>query len=317
MGTVRTVTGDIDSGTLGHCQCHEHIFLAKGKSYEVNPALWMDDEAASRRELNLYKEAGGGTIVDAQPVGGGSMPRQLYDASVTTGIRIVASTGFHKLIFYPEDHWLFTAEADEIAEYFTYDITIGMAGDADNDRPFYRYGTRAGIIKCALDMQGLEGVYTKLFRAAVNAHMATNAPIMVHTEDGAHAGELVDFMTGLGVLPEKLILCHMERSVTRMDEKIRAAKTGVYLQCDTIARYKYHNDEDEALFLKRMCDEGLEERLLLGLDTTRQRLKSYGGETGLDYILTDFLPLLKKQGFSDEQLHRFCAENPAQALCIT
>lgn len=317
MGIVRTVAGDVKNGSLGHCQCHEHIFLAKGKSFEVNPALWMDDETASTAELNLYKAAGGGTLVDAQPVGGGSMPRALQRASKLSGVNVIASTGFHKLIFYDKGHWLYTADEDELADYFIQDIHAGMAVDADNAKPSKRCSAKAGIIKCALDTQGLDKDYEKLFRAAAKAHKATNAPMMIHTEDGVHAGELVEFLCNLGIKPEKMIICHMERSLARMEEKIQAAKTGVYLQCDTIARYKYHSDEDEAAFLRRMCDEGMEEKLLIGLDTTRQRLKSYGGATGLDYILTDFLPLLKRYGFSDKTLHRICVENPAWALCST
>lgn len=47
MRRIRTVTRDFSTETLGHCQCHEHLFIAKGKSYEVNPALWMNDKDAS------------------------------------------------------------------------------------------------------------------------------------------------------------------------------------------------------------------------------------------------------------------------------
>lgn len=62
MRRIRTVTGDFPTETLGHCQCHEHLFIAKGKSYEVNPALWMDDKDASLNELNIYKGAGGSSL---------------------------------------------------------------------------------------------------------------------------------------------------------------------------------------------------------------------------------------------------------------
>ena len=65
---VRTVTGDVAPDTLGHCQCHEHIFLEMDRSYEVSPVLYMDDYDKSLAELREYRAAGGGTIVDAQPV---------------------------------------------------------------------------------------------------------------------------------------------------------------------------------------------------------------------------------------------------------
>ena len=57
-------------------------------------------------------------------------------------------------------------------------------------------------------------------------------------------------------------------------------------------------------------------RLLLSLDTTRERLKSYGGQLGLDYLKTVFLPKLRAHGVSDEQITQITVHNPAAALAI-
>lgn len=38
---IRTVCGDIAAENLGYCQCHEHLFIAKGISGEKIPSLSM------------------------------------------------------------------------------------------------------------------------------------------------------------------------------------------------------------------------------------------------------------------------------------
>jgi len=315
MRFIRTVTGDCAPWELGHCQCHEHLFIEKGKSFDINPALWMDDEEASTAEALLYKYAGGGALVDAQPAGAGSMPEALRRVSKRTQVKIIASTGFHKRVFYPENHWLFTLDERALIERFAADVALGIAVDAEGGTR--RCGVKAGVVKCALDETGLCGASMRLFRAAAGAAVQTGAPILVHTEDGAHAVELTRFMADLGVPAHRLILCHVERSLWPTEQKLEVARTGAYLECDTIARVHCHSDADGARFLKLLCDEGYEDSILLGLDTTRRRMKSYGAQTGLDYILSDYLPLLRKTGLSDLQIHKFCVENPARALAFS
>ena len=79
---VITVTGPVPEEELGFCQSHEHLFIAKGRSFEENPALWMDDISKIRQEAARYRRAGGGTLVDAQPVGCGRMCQNLRGISL-------------------------------------------------------------------------------------------------------------------------------------------------------------------------------------------------------------------------------------------
>ena len=86
------------------------------------------------------------------------------------------------------------------------------------------------------------------------------------------------------------------------------------MEFDTIGRFKYHSDEDEAKFIVKLVEEGYEDTILLGLDTTRDRLKSYGGSIGLDYISKNFIPTLKDFGLSDKIIEKFLVTNPAKAF---
>ena len=60
------------------------------------------------------------------------------------------------------------------------------------------------------------------------------------------------------------------------------------------------------------CD--YEDQLLLSLDTTRERLKAYGGSMGLDYILNTFIPMLREYGVPQQAIAAMTVKNAAQAL---
>jgi predicted metal-dependent phosphotriesterase family hydrolase len=313
---VRTVLGDIPLHSLGHCQCHEHLFIAKGKSYELNPSLWMDDLMAAISELEMYSAAGGRTLVDAQPTGCGSMPEELLKASVVSKVNIIASCGFHKLCFYPKSHWIFENECEILTQYFIQDIETGLALDADFHIPSIRCLGKAGVIKTAIDKDGLTDRYKVLFSAAAAASRFTGVPIMVHTEAGTPLCELVNFLSNKGISPEAIIICHIERSLENMKEKIVLLKEGVYFQCDTIGRPKYHDDISEASFLYAIAEAGYIQKLLIGLDTTRERLKCYGASIGLDYILKSFLAVMLAMRFTQKQIEEICIINPGRAFSL-
>ncbi len=59
------------------------------------------------------------------------MTKELYEISQITGVNIIASTGFHKLIFYPENHWLKKITIDEFISILIEEITSGMYVNCD------------------------------------------------------------------------------------------------------------------------------------------------------------------------------------------
>ena len=54
--------GEVKPGELGFTQCHEHLLISKGKSFEINPALCMDEPDKSIQELKTYGAAGGRAV---------------------------------------------------------------------------------------------------------------------------------------------------------------------------------------------------------------------------------------------------------------
>jgi 5-phospho-D-xylono-1,4-lactonase len=311
---ITTVTGTIRPSEIGFCHSHEHLFLKEGKAAKLDPALVIDDFDKTIKELNLFKSVGGTTIVDAQPVGSGRNSEWLAAASQKTGVKIIASTGFHKLVFYPEDHWIHTVDEQKLSELFIDELKNGMYADGDTSWPRKQTTAKPGIIKTASDLDGVGGPVYRLFKAAAFAAKETGAPIMSHTEMGRSALDQIKLYTDLGLPSNQLIICHLERKMDNMDYLLHVASTGVFLELDTIGRFKYHSDEEEAELIVKLIEAGYESQILLGLDTTRKRLKSYGGELGLDYLSQHFIPLLESYGVSKTHIHKMVHSNPARAF---
>lgn len=317
MKQVVTVRGLINAQELGFCQCHEHLLIRKGTSYEINPSLWMDDVEKSASEAASFHDAGGRTIVDAQPIGCGRMELGLLDISQQSKIHIVASTGFHKMIFYPKHHWIFTISQKNLSKIYKNEILSGMYLRSEEHFPFEQSKIRAGFIKTALDKEGLSEQYLKCFFAAADACLESGASMMIHIEEGSDPLMLYHWLTDYGMPPEKLIFCHLDRACKDLDIHKKLGASGCFLEYDTIGRPKYHSDTQEIHLIKEMLTYGLENRLLISLDTTRDRLKAYQPDgPGLCYLLKTFLPELKLQGIPALQIHKMTLKNCQTALAI-
>jgi len=337
-----TVTGPVPADELGWCQSHEHILIRKGQPFAVDSALLMDEPDRSLAELCRYRDAvhrkaGSAdtpvrpeilfcSVVDAQPGGCGRMASELRELSRRSGVRIIASTGFHKLCYYPEDHWIRRASADELAGWFIEELAAGMyeddaAGRPDDLReaetvlPGYRTDIRAGQIKTAWDTGGYTGQYAVLFEAAALAHAATGVPVMIHVEQGTDPRPLMHFLRLRGVAAEKMIFCHMDRACPDLRMHMDIAAEGAYLEYDTIGRFKYHSDEEEIRIFKELIAAGCLDRLLFSLDTTRKRMGSYDGtEITLSYIAEVFLDKMEQAGIGRDAIRKIAYDNPAGAF---
>ncbi len=310
-GVIRTVTGDIPPEQLGACQCHEHIYISGDRLGPHTPVRPIDDFACSAAELRDYAAAGGCALVDAQPQSCGGAVEVLRRLSAETGVKIIASAGFHKLAFYRQDSAVMIDPEQALARRFAAEIRQG-----------------AGIIKTAVDRDGISGRYCLLHAAAAAAAAETGAAVLCHVEQGASLMELIAFYSFREIAPERLILCHADRAVPDRGAHLAALREGVYLEYDTICRPKYHDDAQEAALILYLLEKGYENQLLMGLDTTRERLTHYSrrdclcsvgnfsgaSAAGLSYIRRQFLPLLRRSGAAARQLDLIMTKNPACAL---
>jgi len=311
-GSVITVRGPIAPESLGFCQSHEHLSVESAHIRSVDPGLAIDDPARTVVDLHAYRQAGGRAVVDAQPLGAGRNAATLWALSEAAGVHVIASTGFHRLQYYPPGHWIFEADEDRLAALFIEELTTGMYLDGERGFPAKRSELCAGQVKAALEPGPLEGRRAALFRAAARAAAASGAPLMAHIEAGADPVMLADFLAGCGLPPERVVFCHMDRAVADLEVHKAVCARGVALEYDTIARPKYHSEAREIDIFRSMLDAGFGDRLLAGLDVTRRRLTGYGGSPGLTYILETFAPMLRDAGISEEAISRIFVENPAR-----
>ncbi|MBC8538971.1 hypothetical protein H8693_08495 [Christensenellaceae bacterium NSJ-63] len=315
-GMVRTVLGDIAPADLGWCQCHEHVFLEKGRSFELHKALLMDDYEKSQAELFLYKNAGGSALVDAQPGGGGRMAERMVRAAKATGLHLIASAGFHKTVFYYDDSFLFRESEEQLADRFIREIEEGMlSSQMDGER---RLPEKAGILKVAVDEGGLhrDATYEKLFHAAAATVKATGVSILAHFEKNSDAFEVLRFFEDAGIPANRLLACHLDRTRHDLGYHRELAAAGAYLEYDTINRLKYVSNEQEIALIQGMLEAGYQDQLLFSLDTTNERLASYGAPMGLDFILKHFSGMLEQAGVGKEILRHVMVENAARAIAI-
>ena len=309
---IRTVTGDLPPEQLGITQPHEHLVLLPGRSFEINPALLLDSPECARRELADYKAAGGSAIVDAQPMGAERSPLLLHEISRTSGVWVVATSGFHRPCFYPDDHFLFTETAENLAERIVREITVGMFDYSCNQET----SIKAGMVKWTSEYHHIPPVMQKAAHAAAIAHHQTGVPILTHTEMGTCALEQIELIQKYGVAPSAMILCHTDRNPDKYLHK-EIASTGARLVYDGVARTKHGPDSLIIDLIREMFGAGFGSQIMVAMDCASRTIwRHYGYGPGLDYLLNVFIPRLKRAGFSERGVRRLLVENPASAIAF-
>lgn len=301
MKQLQSVLGALSADTLGHFQPHEHLFVSPTPGTDRFPALLVNDLDRSIAEVRRYLAAGGDGFLDAQPIDAGRNAAALKQIAETTGARIVASTGYHLPHFYPADHWLHRESEEQLLARFADELANGCVECR---------AVRPGAVKAALGREGLDARARVKLAAAARAAAGADVPIVIHTEKGIGGVEAVELCRSLGVEARRILVCHVDRQAEDFAPHDAIAATGCMLEYDTIGRFKYHDDASEIRLLRHMIDGGHLHQLLLSLDTTNQRLSSYGGEIGLDYLLTTFLPALRAAGFREDEISALTVENP-------
>jgi phosphotriesterase-related protein len=158
MSQVATVRGPVEAADLGPTYMHEHIFVLTADVQQNYPGEWSsEDERIADAVTKLRALAGQGvrTIVDPTVVGlGRNLPRIQRVAEQVPELNIIVATGLYTYdsvpLFFRHrgralNEALGTEVPDPMVDMFTGDITEGITGT----------GVRAGMLKCAIDEEGL------------------------------------------------------------------------------------------------------------------------------------------------------------------
>jgi 5-phospho-D-xylono-1,4-lactonase len=310
---IRTVQGDIEADHAGITMVHEHLLMTGGWPVRMEPDFRLDSVDAAVQEVDRFRRAGGGTLVEMTPLGFGRDPDGLLDIARRTGAHLVACTGFHKVGYYADTHWLHDYSVEDIADLFTAEIEEGIDRGGLDGPLVRRSPARAGIVKIATEYHRAGPAVERIVSAVGLAHQRTGVPVATHTEKGTMAHAQLDLLERAGVPSDAVILGHIDHNPDPGLHTELAAR-GAYLAYDMPGRIKYAPDSQTLGLIAALVEAGHADRLLLGSDLARRSYwPAYGGGPGLDYLLTVFVPRMSGAGL-DGVADAILRVNPQRAL---
>ncbi|WP_425236423.1 phosphotriesterase family protein [Ulvibacterium sp.] len=304
----RTVLGDRPVTEMGLTYAHEHIVIDDCYVTAKHPEFLLNDVHKISAELTSFYNSGGRTVVDTMPVNSGRNILKSVQVSENSGVNIIVPTGLHLEIYYPESHWRYTSTEDDLTRLFIADIEEGI-DQFDYSGPLVkRTPHKAGLIKLATGDDSFTKHQELIFRAVVNAHRETGAPILTHTNFGRQALEQAQLFEKLGANLQHVVLSHVDRA---MDVEYNRAvlEVGVRVEYDSAFRWKKGQPNHTLHLLEELLPE-YPEQITMGMDMAKNAYwKSYGGQPGLNYLIETIPDFLKSKGL-EEYYQQVFFENP-------
>jgi phosphotriesterase-related protein len=320
MSLVNTVRGAVDTAELGRTYMHEHIFVLTADVQLNHPGEWGDEDeriADAVARLRALAEQGVDTIVDPTVIGlGRYIPRIQRIAEQVPELNIVVATGLYTYDSVPFyflhrgpalSAMLGTDVPDPMVDMFVADLTDGIAGT----------GVKAGMLKCAIDHEGLTPGVERVMRAVARAHQRTGAPITVHTHPGSRAGTLVKkvMCDEEGVEPSRIVLGH-SGDTTDCDHLAELADAGFVLGMDRFGLYQDTTFEARADTVVEMCRRGYADRMVLSqdaacyIDWIDPNVMPFLPQWHYLHLGEEVLPYLREKGVTDEQVTTMLLDVP-------
>jgi 5-phospho-D-xylono-1,4-lactonase len=310
-GVVMTVTGPQPASSLGVTDAHDHLFMRSS----AMPGDEFEDLERSTAEVREAMSHGLQSLVEMTPIGLGRRPELLRGVAEATGLAIVAATGFHRDTHYPAGHWVHDASIETLAERIVTEIEVGMDPSASATSSPTLDPARAGAIKAGASYHHISPSERRRLEAAAIGSRRTGAAILVHTEIGTAGHDILDLLEGAGVAPDRIILSHLDRNPD-VELHVEIASRGVTLEYNTLGRTKYHPDSVVLDLITGVVTAGHGPRLMLGCDLGRRSsFRAYGGGPGIAYLLTTFVPRLRRR-IGDAATDAILVDNPARVYAL-
>ncbi len=336
-GRIQTVTGLIAPEDLGPTLMHEHLLwdirrpdmrddpdqgpeidlcncwrINYGTLRAPNNYLLFDREIACE-EVRLMHEAGGRAIVELTTGGLSPDPDGLRAVAEATGTRIVMGCGHYV------DAYQDPANRERSVEDFAGEMVAQICEGA--------WGTdvRAGIIGeigCQAPWTDLE---KRVMRGALLAQQETGAALNVHPgRDPDQPQEIADFVRARGGDTGRLILSHIDRTVFDDERLFRLADSGAVIELDLFGQEQSHyalnlkidlpNDGERLRWMRRLIERGHLAQIVISHDICyRTRLRRFGGH-GYGHIFENVVPLMRRRGFSEDEIDTILVGTPRRLL---
>lgn len=335
---VLTVLGPADPADLGPTLMHEHLLcdltpLAERGSGEPEVVISLEnvfdvtyrphhhrgnhrlqDVEIAAREAALFKEAGGGAIVEVTTGGLCPDPRSLAEIARRSGVAVVMGAGFYTEPYLDEATLALPAEA--LADVMTAQVSEGAWGTA------IRCGV-IGEIGCSWPLTPFE---RRSLQGAAVAQRRTGAAVTVHPGRHPQAPhEILDVLDDAGADLSRVVIGHMDRTYFDDGEVVALARRGCVVEFDFfgIETSNYWmgvadlpTDWMRLRCIRRLFDAGLADRVVASHDIcTRSRLQTFGGH-GYGHLVRNVPPLMRDRGFTEAEIATLLVETPRRLLTL-
>ena len=344
QGDVMTVLGPVPSDNLGITLMHEHLFNDIRLLFKPGPDAsvqdldrWqqkltlenlhvareagpiadnyvLDNELVAIEDLMEFGVSGGGTLVELTPIGVGRDPLAIRRVSEAAGVNVVMGTGWYREMYHPDN--MAGRAIDDLATEMEKDITVGVGST----------GVRAGII-------GEIGVHVddpdsavpdaeiKCIRAAARAACVTGAAVSVHMVGGKNARlDVINALLDEGADLSRVVLSHSDLIAHDDQLLLELLEYGVYVEFDLLGRVEAVPIPSRSASvldaILKLTADGWIERILLSQDfCMKWHLKRWGG-VGRSWLLDRFLPYLRSNYISEQQVETIMVDNPKRLLTL-
>lgn len=319
MPQVETARGPVDTAELGQTLMHEHIFILTPDVQQNYPAEWGSEQdriADAVRRLQSLSALGVRTIVDPTVVGLGRYVPRIAQIAAQVDLNIVVATGLYTYGDVPF-HFRHRGPAleavlgqsvpDPMVDLFVGDITQGIAGT----------DVKAGLLKCAIDHEGMTEGVERVMRAVALAHQQTGTPVTVHTHPATQQGLAVKrvLCDEGGVDPSRVVLAH-SGDTTDVDHLSALADEGFVLGMDRFGLNLETTFEARADTVVELCRRGYAGSMVLSQDAScyidwiEPDIMPFLPQWNYEHISTEVVPYLLEHGVTQEQVDTMLVANP-------
>lgn len=304
---VMTVLGPIHPRELGATLPHEHVLLDFIGAGQASRDRYDRDVVfnAVRPHLEALRDFGCRTLVECTPAYIGRDPALLKRLAIASDLHILTNTGFYgagQNKFLPD--FARTRSADELARLWLAEWRHGIEDT----------GVRPGFIKIGVDEGPLTNLHRELIRAAGRAHLDSGMTIAAHTADGRAALEELAVLKDEGASGTALICVHAQNE---QDQTLhwRAAEQGAWVEFDHISPADLARHVELVMGMK---ERGYLNRVLVSQDAGWYEVGAAGGGgfRSYDTLFTEFIPELRRNGFTEEEVSLLLVANPRDAFTL-
>jgi phosphotriesterase-related protein len=338
-GMVQTVCGLVTPEQIGWTLLHEHVLVdIRAPSWKeleqvgetitlanrfaidygevMAPGNYvLNNEHIAISELKAMRRDGGDTLVDLSCGGLHPDPLGLKRVSEASGTHIVMGCGYYVDEYQDASNRL--RSVDDFASEMVNQIELGAWGT----------DVRAGIIGeigCQAPWTAFE---KRVMKAAVIAQMETGASLCVHPgRDPDQPQEISGFLRENGADLSRSVISHIDRTIFDDGRLFQLADTGVVIELDLFGMessyYKLNeavdmpNDALRLRTLRRLIDRGHLNQIAISHDICFQTRLGCNGGHGYGHIFRNVMPMMKRRGFSDDEINTILRETPRRLLTI-